>query len=621
MRRPRTIFLVLLALAWAAPAPTSARQTEPSGAGDPVHYTLDARLDPVNRLITGRGHLTWRNPSTHAASELRFQMAWNAWRDPNSSWMRDQRLAGTAPAEGRADDDAGFIDLTSLLVSGGSGPGLLAGAHFIAPDDRNPEDRTVLAVPLPSPVQPGATIDVDFAWNAHVPRAFDRAGVIDHTFIVTNWFPQIGVLQNDGWHCHQFRRGTRAFNEFGRFDVTLIVPDAWAVGASGIGGPSSANGDGTTTHRYVAERVSDFAWTTSPDYIERTDRIARASGPIALRLLLQPEHIEQADRQFAAVRAAIQVYERRIGPFPWPQLTIVDPVAVINPRAQGEGVDAAAYPMLIVGRTRWLTPWTVPVPEAALVNQIGREFLVVAAAPDAVDHPWMDAGIAAFAFSRVMPEAFPQRFVTAGRYFGGLVAWPYLDVSWRPDDAAPGTRWLATLAGNVGEDTMMRILSTYYAQAGRGHPDPGTFIAAARAATDQNLDWFADGLGHPDVDVDYAVGNVLNTPAASGNIDTTVVVLRLAEGILPVDVRVTFADGSDVVEHLDGREQSRLLSYRRGAPAVAVDVDPDHALRTEWRRTNNSWVARPTRARAADKWSLRWMIWFQHVLTTYAFFV
>jgi hypothetical protein len=53
---------------------------------------------------------------------------------------------------------------------------------------------------------------------------------------------------------------------------------------------------------------------------------------------------------------------------------------------------------------------------------------------------------------------------------------------------------------------------------------------------------------------------------------------------------------------------------------VEVDIDPDHVLRVEWRRTNNSWVAHPAAPRAADKWSLRWMTWFQHVLMTYAFF-
>jgi hypothetical protein len=369
MRRPWTIFLFLLILArGGASSATLARQEDRSDSPDPVHYTLDARLDAVNRLIVGRGWLSWRNPSSHPASELRFQMAWNAWRDGNSSWMRDQRLAGVDPFVGRTDQDAGYIDLTSLVVSGQHNTNLLARARFIAPDDRNGDDRTVLVVPLASPVEPGATIDLEFAWNAHVPRAFDRAGVIADAFVVTNWFPQIGVLEDDGWHCHQLRRGTRAFNEFGRYDVALTVPGTWIIGATGVEGPSSANGDGTVTHRYAAERVQDFAWTTSPDYAERTDRIARASGAaIALRLLLQPEHADQADRQFAAVRTAIEVYERRIGPFPWPQLTIVDPVAVINARAQGGRHSAGRHPHHVCRRLERRAamgrPGAIPRPE------------------------------------------------------------------------------------------------------------------------------------------------------------------------------------------------------------------------------------------------------------------
>lgn len=619
MRQPHGIFLVLLVLASSA---TSARQGGQAGSPDPVHYTLDARLDAANRLITGHGQLSWRNPSGRPASELRFQMAWNAWRDGNSSWMRDQRLAGAPPFDGRSDDDAGFIDLTSLVVSSQPGTNILANSHFVAPDDRNGQDRTVLAVPLAVPVAPGATIDLTFAWNAHVPRPFDRAGVIDDTFVVTSWFPQIGVLQDDGWHCHQLRPGAGTFNEFGRYDVALTVPDTWIVGATGVEGSVSNGGDGTTTHRYVADGVQDFAWTTSPDYVERTDRIVRPGrADVAMRLLLQPEHVDQADRQFAAVRAAIQVYERRIGAFPWPQLTIVDPVAVINPRAQGAGIAAAAYPMMLIGNTRWLTPWTAPIPEAALANQVGRAFFAVDAAPDAVDHPWMDAGIAALALRQVMPEAFPQRFVTVDRYFGGLVAWPYASVPWRAADAAPGERWLDTLAGRVGDETMRRILATYYGRAARRHPEPATFLAAAREATGQDLDWFANAIAHPDVDVDYAVGRVLSTPTDTGSVDTTVVVERLAEGIFPVNVRVAFADGSDVVEQWDGRDASHVLRYRHGSPAVSVDIDPEHTLRVERRRTNNSWLARPAGPRAADTWSLRWMLWFQHALMSYAFFV
>jgi hypothetical protein len=622
MRRPATIFLLSVFLAGSGgSSAVRALQDTSKGPAAPVRYTLEARLDAVNRLIIGRGRVSWRNASNHPTSELRFQMAWNAWRDSHSSWMRDEMLSGPDVFSERTDADAGFIDLTSLAIHDQAGSDLLAAAHYIAPDDRNGADRTVLAVPLASPVAPGDSIDLDFAWNAHVPRAVDRAGVIGDTFVITHWFPQLGVLRDDGWHCHQFRPGVATSGEFGQYDVALTVPATWVLGATGAEQAPSANADGTATHRYAAEHVQDFAWVTGPDFAVRTDRVNRADGSaIQLRLLLQPEHVDQADRQLAAVRVVIEAYERAIGRFPWPRLTVVDPVTVINPRAQGAGIGAAAYPMLIIGRTRWLTPWTTPVPEAALADEIGREYFSVDVAPDAVAHPWMDRGIAAVAFAHVMPRAFPTRFVTVDRYFGGLVAWPYTDVPWQKSTLAPGARWLDTLVAHVGDDTTTQLLSAYYSRAAGHHADPDTFLTAARAVTDHDIDWLADMLERPDVTVDYAVERVVSTPVDTSSTDTTVVVTRLADGVLPVDVRVSFADGSSVVERWDGQERSRTLTYRRGAPAVAVDVDPAHLLRAEWRRTNNSWVAKPSTAAAADKWSLRWMMWFQHVLMTYAFF-
>ncbi len=67
-----------------------------------ANYTISATLDPINRLIIGRGRLVWRNTSNEPATELRFHMYWNAWRDDRSSWMREARLDGDRVARGSA---------------------------------------------------------------------------------------------------------------------------------------------------------------------------------------------------------------------------------------------------------------------------------------------------------------------------------------------------------------------------------------------------------------------------------------------------------------------------------------------------------------------------------------
>ncbi len=58
------------------------------------------------------------------------------------------------------------------------------------------------------------------------------------------------------------------------------------------------------THRFVQADVHDFAWTTSPDVRRAPCAFEEPGLPqVDMRLLLQPEHADQADRHFAATRA------------------------------------------------------------------------------------------------------------------------------------------------------------------------------------------------------------------------------------------------------------------------------------------------------------------------------
>ena len=96
--------------------------------------------------------------------------------------------------------------------------------------------------------------------------------------------------------------------------------------------------------------MHDFAWTTSPDYIERHERFEHAGLPaVDMRLLLQPEHERQAGRHFAATRAALQHYGEWYGPYPYGHITVVDPGVAERRRRHG-------YPTLITAGTEWLAP-------------------------------------------------------------------------------------------------------------------------------------------------------------------------------------------------------------------------------------------------------------------------
>ncbi len=375
-----------------------------------ANYSIDVELDPASRTVTGRSVVSWRNISARPTSELQFHLYWNAWRNTDSTWMRERLRAGRGPG-GRYDDSPGqrpagdwsHIDVTAVrLLDGGAAPltDLTPSGTFIAPDDGNGADRTVLSVPLPVAVGPGQSVTVELAWTARVPRTFARTGAVGNYFFIAQWFPKLGVLEDAGWNTHQFHAGTEFFADYGVYDVRITVPRGWVVGATGRERERHDTPKGTTTHRYVQEDVHDFVWTTSPDYVVKTATFEHPTLPrTELRLLLQPEHVGQAERHFAATQAALKYYGEWFGPYPYGHLTIVDP-------AWQSSAGGMEYPTLFTAGTHWLAPAHVEDPEDVTIHEAGHQFWYGLVGNNEFEHAWMDEGLNQFSTSRTLHEAF-----------------------------------------------------------------------------------------------------------------------------------------------------------------------------------------------------------------------
>lgn len=631
-----------------AGAAPSAPSAQASGAPSPrnANYRIAARLDPGARTITGDETLTWRNTTARPAATLQFHLYYNAWRDPQSTWMRERALAGNDRAPLRPEDSSS-IDILSLhVLRGGVAADLTSRIRFIAPDDGNPNDRTVIDVPLDSAAGPGETLDVWIAWQSRVPRTQARTGAIGDLFFLAQWFPKIGVLEEEGWNCHQFHASTEFFADFGTYDVELTVPTGWTVGATGREKSRTDRGDGSTTHRYYQEDVHDFAWTTSPAYIERRERFEHPTlPPVDMRLLLQPEHGGQAARHFAATRAALKHFGEWYGPYPYGHITIVDP-------AWQSGADGMEYPTLFTAGTRWLAPSREGDPEDVTIHEAGHQFWYGIVATNEFEHAWMDEGLTTFSTARVMEQAFQPTAYTK-RYFGGFIPWVFRDLpltratdgnrmprfrgaaksdaqmteSFRywPGSAGAITYsktalWLHTLERMLGWETLQRAMSTYFGRYAFRHPKPRDFFDTVSEVAGQDLTWFFDQVHGGSSAFDYSLDLLRSEPSVSGY-RTIAVARRLGEGVFPVDVRVVFEDGGEQRWHWDGRDRWKLFDTERPVRAAYAQVDPERVLLLDVNTTNNSASLKPQARSAARKWSLAWLLWMQDHLLTYGFFV
>ncbi len=667
--------LLALSLATGVAAAPSARDVPLSPRN--ASYAIELRLDPRLQTLEGRQVLTWTNRTARATGELWFHLYWNAWRNDRSTWLLEDRLRDRSDLDDVRDEDWGWIDVrsTRLLDADGGELDLTPSQRFEAPDDGNPDDRTVLVVTLPRPVPPGGTIRVEQTWQARVPRTFARTGRRGEFYFIAHGFPKLGVLEHGGWNCHQFHAGTEFYSDYGVYDVRITLPERFVVGATGRRTATEPNGDGTVTHRFQQADVHGFTWTASPDYVVREARFEEPGlPPIELRLLIQPEHLAQAERHLAAARAAFRHYGTWYGPYPYGHVTIVDP-------AYGSGAGGMEYPTLFTCGTRLYNPFGADSPESVTVHEAGHQFWYGIVGNNEFEHAWLDEGLNTFSTYRTLDAAYPAR-VLSRRYLappgGGRGFLPLLfrevavsrlaervnrsrslitaDVPARPSfryyPEAHGALsygkpalWLVTLERHLGWDTLQRILSTFFRRHAFGHPTPDDFFAIAEEVSGRELDWFFDQVHRGSGSFDYAVtdvssrkirprgwverdGELVRIEDAPENPEddavpyrSEVVVRRLGDAWFPVDVLLVFEDGHEIRESWDGRDRWRLVVVEREAKLDHAVVDPGHVLALDIDRVNNSRRVERRARMPAVKWGSKWMVWLQDLLAAFEFFL
>lgn len=449
---------------------TGAASAEPPPLGDRIaSYRIEVALDPGVRGLSGKETLTWRNATRSPADELQFHLYLNAFKNDRTSFMRES--GGVSRGHRLRKGGWGWIDVLAMTRAD-DGSDLLPASEFIRPDDGNPDDETVLRVPLERPVPPGGVLDVEITFAARLPRVFARTGYKNDFYFAGQWFPKIGVLEETGWNCHQFHQNSEFFSDFGSYDVSITVPTGYVVGATGaLVAPPADAGDGTTTHRFRQHDVHDFAWTADPDYIrevrwfryeEQKDaaeeqRLARVlglpPGSDALRLgdvevilLIHPEHAAQIDRHFDAAFQALRWYGTWYGSYPYATLTVVDPAW----GARGAG--GMEYPTLITAGTDYFAPAGRQSPESVTIHEAGHQWWYGMVATNEFEEAFLDEGFNNYSQGHILEKVYGPNRDTIDLAPGiPYLAVPLMEIPRRPArrdaDRSPAGRaaWLADI--------------------------------------------------------------------------------------------------------------------------------------------------------------------------------
>src|SRR5690349_18690193 len=111
------------------------------GAPQTANYDIDVTLDPATRTLTGREVITWMNPGQVAAYSIRLHLYWNAFRNTNSTWLKQRAVTGDTPFADAPAEDFGYTNVTRIVRINGDGTELdmTKDLQYASPDDQNTE--------------------------------------------------------------------------------------------------------------------------------------------------------------------------------------------------------------------------------------------------------------------------------------------------------------------------------------------------------------------------------------------------------------------------------------------------------------------------------------------------
>jgi hypothetical protein len=399
---------LLLALAFALPVARARGQDGarlPSGPF-PASYDITFTLDPRTKSLIGSERVTFTNTGATPVGELAFHLYPNAFASRDSVWMQERRLRiGRDPLDGVPASALGRLSIG--LVTLDQEPL----AHEI--------DGTVMRVPLPGPVAPGASVSlwIEFTTRLAAIEVSGRGGFQGDHYDGMQWYPKLGVLRDGAIDCPPFHADTEFFSDFGDYDVTILAPRRFVVGASGrlveeADAPAAPVVDEPLTRRrFVANAVHDFAWCADPHFEVVEGVHDYATHRVAIRYLCQPYAREKRDLVLRTTRLCLERYGEWFAPYPYDTLTIDG-----LPMGVGGGME---YPTLFTisqgfpNHLAWIRAATEE-PAGVTAHEFGHQFWYGLLASDEFREAWLDEGVNTYVTTKIEEELWASR-TSSGR--------------------------------------------------------------------------------------------------------------------------------------------------------------------------------------------------------------
>lgn len=510
-----------------------------------IDYSMDIDVDVNNYQYKGTQKAVYTNNSPDELTKVFYHLYFNAFQPGSQMDIRSLNIKDPDRRVGDRisklqPDEIGYIKVNSLQQNGVSVAFETVG--------------TILEVTLDTPIKSGESVTFDMLFEAQVPVQIRRSGRNNKEGValsMAQWYPKMAEYDFQGWHTPPYI--AREFHGvWGNFDVKLTIDKAYVVGGTGyLQNPQEighgyeeaskplnlASTDKLTWH-FKAPKVHDFVWAADPEY--KHDVLKMDNG-IDLHFLykknLAPEYLKNWKDLQKPTAALMTYFSEHVGQYPYKQYSVIQ---------GGDGGMEYAMATLITGKRKYGSLFGVTAHEMA---HTWFQFLL---ASNESLHPWMDEGFTSYISNKASAEILKNlegKNPNSGPYRGynyitknGLEepltthADRYnTNAAYSVGSYGKGSMFLSQLEYVIGAENVAKALKKYFSDFSFKHPTPNDIKRTMEKVSGIHLDWYLNEWIQTTHTIDYGVKTV------SG---TEVTLERIGQMPMPVDVDVTYVDGS-----------------------------------------------------------------------------
>ncbi len=597
-----------------------------------VHYTLEATFhdDYSTPSIDGIGTLDYTNNSPDTLHELYFHLYWNLFTHGSYGETAPERNHDPGDKYGHGGIEIKGVSLQYLGPKDNPYPSNNLRASNSDPSPSLEVDNTIMLVRLHAPLLPGEMISVHFDWHGILPNYGIRStwGWHDGTardFSTAQWYPQICVYDNHGWHPDQYIGMGEFYTDYGSFDVSLTMPERFSTVVStgwqknpeqtlsvdalnqlqfAKSHPDSivhvadnsnfqyqriSDNEPMRTWKFHADSVRDFAWCAD----EAAIWDAVYDGGVMHHALYWKNSRDFWGKEAAKiVLLTEQTNSAFAGKYMYPNMYMCETY---------EG--GMEYPGIVfVGPYENGT--TYHYPQNTMIHELGHEWYPMMMGSNETDYGYMDEGFNTFITTFVQEKYFGRWNNSVGpglgynddertsNYRASIMqqlsgnaepskqkADMFLSYHDYAEATYPHTSSVFfMLRYTMGDTAFADFMKLYYERWRFKHPYPDDLLNAAedieRREGDTNrvrargdLRWFFNEWFEQTWMLDYAIGNfsvdrvVGGDPAAQYK--STVTVERKERAVMPLDLVFTFEDGTTEQKWIPVDDWLRTVADKR----------------------------------------------------------